>query len=77
MAPATGQEPVPAGCQTEGQIVLGRDLGELRSRKVNIKMILSPRLMKTVTMGIKTLRSKERLAETSAPIQGDFFFFLI
>ena len=37
-------------------------------------MILSPRLMKTVTMGIRTLRRKERLAETVAPIQGAFFF---
>ena len=37
-------------------------------------MILSPRLMKTVTMGIWTLRRKERLAETVAPIQGAFFF---
>ena len=37
-------------------------------------MILSPRLMKTVTLGIKTLRRKERLAETLAPIKGDFFF---
>ena len=36
-------------------------------------MILSPRLMKTVTMGIRTLRRKETLAETVAPIQGDFF----
>ena len=38
-------------------------------------MILSPRLMKTVTMGIKTLRRKGRLAETLASIQGDFFQF--
>ena len=38
-------------------------------------MILFPRLMKTVTMGIRTLRRKERLAETVAPIQGDFFQF--
>ena len=32
--------------------------------------------MKTVTLGIKTLRRKERLAETLAPIKGDFFFNL-
>ena len=38
-------------------------------------MILSPRLMKTVTMGIRTLRRKETLAENVAPIQGDFFVF--
>ena len=36
-------------------------------------MILSPRLMKTVTMGIRTLRRKETLAETVVPIRGDFF----